>query len=200
MDAPAHTESAPVALDGAPSTPSALATSPPPHEAAILVSTPSTDVVAAIPTAAGASTVGVVSAGAPRGSVGSLAPQPNSAKSAKRKLEKEGKKLAWKALKKMKKEAREEAEEEAEGDEAEGAPVNAGNANGSKKRSGCVSTESIRETEYAPVECGVDASGNATASATTRAPYPYWFEFATYAKRRWVGRPVLEVLTGEYGK
>ena len=36
--------------------------------------------------------------------------------------------------------------------------------------------------------------------AGLRTPYPYWYEFSTYAKRRWLGRSVIDVLKSEYGK
>ena len=120
-----------------------------------------------------------------------------AAPSLKRKHDKQAKRAAAKSAKKQKRaefvrsqqQLRQDGEDaegdqpqmdEAADDTADGS--GATHAHGTQKRQGQVSTESLHETDYL------------TTAGGFRCPFPYWFEFATHAKRRWLGRPLAQVL------
>jgi hypothetical protein len=119
---------------------------------------------------------------------------------AKRKLDKHARRASAKAAKKTRraewlKEQREQRNQEDEAFAQSGAAAAAEdestavecNPNGTQARQGQVTRESVRETEY------FFAEGQ-------RIPYAYWYEFSTYAKRRWVGRTLVDIMQGEFGK
>lgn len=123
----------------------------------------------------------------------SLLPPSTSAAppSLKRKLDKQSKRAASKALKKAK-HAQRMQQQRLQGEEAddidEGAPSSHSNSNplGTSKRSGALSASSLLETVC-------------FTRGGYRTPYPYWFEFSCYAKRRWLGKALLDVMQNEYG-
>jgi 23S rRNA-/tRNA-specific pseudouridylate synthase len=114
----------------------------------------------------------------------------------KRKADKLAKRAAAKAAKKQKRaefvraqlQMRQDGEDDAGDDAEDGAAIGSAPRQqlGAQKRQGQVTSATHHETSY------VFRDG-------FRIALPFWFEFSTYAKRRWLGRELVEVLKGEYG-
>lgn len=110
----------------------------------------------------------------------------NEIKSRKRKLDKQTRRAAWKAEKKAKAAAAKLDSTQEEADTPLSVSSSSAAQHGAQKRTGAVTDASLHETAY-------------VLRAGYRMVHPYWFEFSTYAKRRWLGRPIIDVLKGEYG-
>lgn len=121
----------------------------------------------------------------------------------KRKLDKQTKRAAAKLAKKTKRaEFVKNALQQRTGETAASAataatPASSAVHSGTQKRQGALTASSLVETDYFFTS---SSALPGVAAQSQRVPWPYWYEFSTYAKRRWIGRSIIDVLKAEYGK